>query len=95
MSALAAVPLAIGFGMFAFVSLGEGYFANGAIAAAGAPLVRAIVFVVVILGGALQTLFELVRLGTLRPRLRKKICRETYAPGDAVFHEGDPGKRYF
>ena len=114
MSALVAVPLAIGFGMFAFVSLGEGYFANGAIAgifttfilcfvcvllgdktttvyaprinstfflgiftyglvhsdnaaiaAGGAPLVLAIVFAVVILGGALQTLFGLVRLGTL------------------------------
>ena len=31
-SALLAVPLTIGFGMFAFVALGEGYFANGAIA---------------------------------------------------------------
>ncbi len=114
MSALVAVPLAIGFGMFAFVSLGEGYFANGAIAgifttfilcfacvllgdktttvyaprinstfflgiftyglvhgdnaaiaAGGTPLVLAIVFAVVILGGALQSLFGLVRLGTL------------------------------
>ena len=114
MSALVAVPLAIGFGMFAFVSLGEGYFANGAIAgifttfilcfacvllgdktttvyaprinstfflgiftyglvhsdnaaivAGGAPLVLAIVFAVVILGGAIQLLFGLIRLGTL------------------------------
>src|SRR5215813_2305995 len=31
-SALLAIPLTIGFGMFAFVSLGEGYFAHGAIA---------------------------------------------------------------
>ncbi len=114
MSALVAVPLAIGFGMFAFVSLGEGYFVNGAlagiftafilcfvcvllgdktttvyaprinstfflgiftyglvhtdnaaIAAGGAPLVLAILFSVVVLGGALQSLFGLVRLGTL------------------------------
>lgn len=113
-SALLAVPLSIGFGMFAFVSLGEGYFANGAIAgiftafilcivcvllgdktttvyaprinstfflgiftyglvhtdnaaiaAGGVPLVLAIIFAVVVLGGALQSLFGLVRLGTL------------------------------
>lgn len=113
-SALLAVPLTIGFGMFAFVSLGEGYFANGAIAgiftafilcvvcvllgdksttvyaprinstfflgvftygivhtnnaaiaAGGVPLVLAIVFSVVVLGGLLQFLFGLVRLGTL------------------------------
>lgn len=113
-SALLAVPLTIGFGMFAFVALGEGYFANGAIAgiftgfilcivcvllgdktttvyaprinstfflgiftyglvhtdnaaiaAGGVPLVLAIVFSVVVLGGALQSLFGLVRLGTL------------------------------
>jgi sulfate permease, SulP family len=113
-SALLAVPLTIGFGMFAFVALGEEYFANGAIAgiftgfilcivcvllgdktttvyaprinttfflgiftyglvhtdnaaiaAGGVPLVLAIVFSVVVLGGALQSLFGLVRLGTL------------------------------
>ena len=113
-SALLAVPLTIGFGMFAFVALGEGYFANGAIAgiftgfilcivcvllgdktttvyaprinttfflgvftyglvhtdnaaiaAGGVPLVLAVVFSVVVLGGALQSLFGLVRLGTL------------------------------
>jgi len=113
-SALLAVPLTIGFGMFAFVSLGEEYFASGAIAgmftafilcivcvllgdrgttvyaprinstfflgiftyglvhggdaeiaAGGVPLILAIVFSVVVLGGALQALFGLVRLGTL------------------------------
>jgi MFS superfamily sulfate permease-like transporter len=113
-SALLAIPLTIGFGMFAFVSLGEGYFAHGAIAgiytgfilcivavllgdktttvyaprinstfflgiftfglvhtdnqviaAGGVPLVLAIVFAVIMLGGALQALFGLVRLGTL------------------------------
>ena len=113
-SALLAVPLSIGFGMFAFVALGEGYFANGAIAgiftafilcvvcvllgdktttvyaprinstfflgiftyglvhtdnaaiaAGGVPFVLAIVFSVVVLGGALQSLFGIVRLGTL------------------------------
>lgn len=113
-SALLAVPLTIGFGMFAFVALGEGYFANGAIAgiftgfilcivmvllgdktttvyaprinstfflgiftyglvhtdnaaiaAGGVPLVLAIVFAVVVLGGAIQALFGIIRLGTL------------------------------
>ena len=31
-SSAVAIPLAIGFGMFAFVTLGEEYFAHGAIA---------------------------------------------------------------
>jgi sulfate permease, SulP family len=113
-SAGIAVPLAMGYGMFAFASLGENYFANGAlaglttalivalvcvvlgdrttkvyaprinstfflglfiyglvhsdlpeIAAGGAPLVLTIAFSVVLLGGVLEALFGLVKLGTL------------------------------
>jgi len=113
-SAAVAIPLAMGYGMFAFASLGENYFADGAlaglttafvaavvcvllgdktttvyaprvnstfflglliyglvhsgmpeIAAGGVPLVLAIAFSVVLLGGALEASFGFVRLGTL------------------------------
>jgi MFS superfamily sulfate permease-like transporter len=113
-SAAVAIPLAMGYGMFAFASLGEGYFADGVlagiatafvvavvcvllgdktttiyaprvtstfflglliyglvhsdvpeIAAGGIPLILAIAFSVVLLAGALQALFGLVKLGTL------------------------------
>ncbi len=113
-SAAIAVPLAMGYGMFAFASFGESYFADGAlaglttafvvgivcvllgdktttvyaprvnstfflglliyglvhsdapeIAAGGTPLILAIAFSVILLGGILQALFGLVRLGTL------------------------------
>jgi MFS superfamily sulfate permease-like transporter/CRP-like cAMP-binding protein len=113
-SAAIAIPLAIGYGMFAFTSLGENYFADGAIAgvttalvvavvcvvlgdktttvyaprvnttfflgiliyglvhsddpqiaAGGIPLVLAVAFSVILLGGALQALFGIVRLGSL------------------------------
>jgi sulfate permease, SulP family len=113
-SAAIAIPLAMGYGMFAFASLGEAYFADGAmaglltalviavvcvlagertttvyaprinstfflglliyglvhsdapaIAAGGAPVILAITFSVVLLGGALEALFGLMRLGTL------------------------------
>ncbi len=113
-SAAVAIPLAMGYGMFAFASLGENYFADGAlaglttafvaavvcvvlgdrtttvyaprvnstffiglliygpvhsgmpeIAAGGVPLILAIAFSVVLLGGALEALFGLIKLGTL------------------------------
>ncbi len=113
-SAAVAIPLAMGYGMFAFASLGENYFAVGAlaglttalvvavvcvllgdktttvyaprvnstfflglliyglvhsgapeIAAGGVPLVLAIAFSVVLLGGVFEALFGFVRLGTL------------------------------
>jgi MFS superfamily sulfate permease-like transporter len=113
-SAAIAIPLAMGYGMFAFASFGESYFADGAlaglttafvvailcvvlgdktttvyaprvnstfflgvliyglvhsdspeIAAGGAPLIIAIVFSVILLGGVLQALFGLVKLGSL------------------------------
>ncbi len=113
-SAAIAVPLAMGYGMFAFTSFGESYFADGAlaglttafvvgivcvvlgdktttvyaprvnstfflglliyglvhsdapeIAAGGTPLILAIAFSVILLGGVLEALFGLVRLGTL------------------------------
>jgi len=113
-SAAIAIPLAMGYGMFAFASLGDNYFADGAVAglttafivavvcvllgekttivyaprvnstffiglliyglarsdappivAGGAPLILAIVFSVILLGGALEALFGLVKLGTL------------------------------
>src|SRR6202050_1394014 len=113
-SAAVAIPLAMGYGMFAFAALGENYFADGAlaglatalvvavvcvllgdktttvyaprinstfflglliyglvrsgtpeIAAGGVPLILAIAFSVVLLGGVLEALFGLVRLGTL------------------------------
>jgi sulfate permease, SulP family len=113
-SAAIAIPLAMGYGMFAFTSLGENYFADGAIAglttalvvavvcvvlgdktttvyaprvnttfflgiliyglvhsdephiaAGGIPLVLAVAFSVILLGGALQALFGTVKLGTL------------------------------
>jgi SulP family sulfate permease len=113
-SAAIAIPLAMGYGMFAFTSLGESYFADGAIAglttalvvavicvalgdktttvyaprvnttfflgiliyglvhseepkiaAGGIPLVLAVAFSVILLGGALQALFGIVKLGTL------------------------------
>ena len=113
-SALVAIPLAMGYGMFAFASLGENYFADGAlaglttafvvavvcvvlgdqtttvyaprvnstfflglliyglvhsgmpeIAAGGVPLILAIAFSVVLLGGALEALFGFIKLGTL------------------------------
>ena len=113
-SAAIAIPLAMGYGMFAFTSLGENYFADGAIAgvttalvvavvcvvlgdktttvyaprvnttfflgiliyglvhsddpqiaAGGIPLVLAVAFSVILLGGALQAVFGIVRLGSL------------------------------
>jgi sulfate permease, SulP family len=113
-SAAIAIPLAMGYGMFAFASFGESYFADGAlaglttafvvaivcvllgdktttvyaprvnstfflglliyglvhsgapeIATGGAPLILAIAFSVVLLGGAFEALFGFVRLGTL------------------------------
>jgi sulfate permease, SulP family len=113
-SAAVAIPLAMGYGMFAFASFGESYFADGAlaglttafvvavvcvllgdgtttvyaprvnstfflglliyglvhsgmpeIAAGGVPLILAIAFSVVLLGGALEALFGLIKLGTL------------------------------
>ena len=113
-SAGVAIPLAMGFGMFAFVSLGDADFANGALAglmtalivgvasvmlgdksanvyaprvtttfflgillyrlvhsdapiveSGGLPLVLAIIFSIILLGGVFQMLFGLVRLGTL------------------------------
>jgi sulfate permease, SulP family len=113
-SAAVAVPLAMGYGMFAFAPLGENYFADGALAglatalvvaavcvllgdktttvyaprinstfflglliyglvhsdapeivSGGVPLILAIGFSVVLLGGLLEALFGLVRLGTL------------------------------
>jgi MFS superfamily sulfate permease-like transporter len=113
-SAAIAVPLAMGYGMFAFASFGESYFADGAlaglttafvvgivcvllgdktttvyaprvnstfflglliyglvhsgvpeIASGGTPLILAIAFSVILLGGMLEALFGLVRLGTL------------------------------
>jgi sulfate permease, SulP family len=113
-SAAISIPLAMGYGMFAFASFGESYFADGAlaglttafvvailsvvlgdktttvyaprvnstfflgvliyglihsdspeIAAGGVPLILAITFLVVLLGGVLQALFGLVKLGSL------------------------------
>lgn len=113
-SAAIAIPLAMGYGMFAFSSLGENYFADGAlaglaaasivpivcvllgdkttkvyaprvtstffigllifglvrsdqpaIAARGIPFTLGIAFLVLLLGGALQALFGLIKLGTL------------------------------
>jgi len=113
-SAAIAIPLAMGYGMFAFASFGENYFADGAlaglttalvvaivcvvlgdktttvyaprvnttfflgiliyglvhsdapeIAAGGVPLILAIAFSVILLGGVLQALFGFVKLGTL------------------------------
>jgi SulP family sulfate permease len=113
-SAAIAIPLAMGYGMFAFASFGESYFADGAlaglttafvvailcvvlgdktttvyaprvnstfflgvliyglvhsdspeIAAGDVPLILAIVFSVILLGGVLQALFGLVKLGSL------------------------------
>src|SRR6476620_12223325 len=45
-SAAIAIPLAMGYGMFAFTSLGENYFADGAIAGVTTALVVAVVCVV-------------------------------------------------
>ena len=113
-SAAVAIPLAMGYGMFAFAALGDDYFASGALAglatacvvaivcvllgdrtttvyaprvtstfflglliyglvhsdmptivAGGIPLILAITFSVVLVAGALQALFGLVKLGTL------------------------------
>jgi sulfate permease, SulP family len=113
-SAAIAIPLALGYGMFAFSSLGENYFADGALAGlataaivpvvsillgdktttvyaprvtstffigllifglvrsepsamatGGVPFTLAIAFLVLLLGGALQALFGLIKLGTL------------------------------
>jgi sulfate permease, SulP family len=113
-SAGVAIPLAMGYGMFAFASLGEHFFADGALAglatafvvaivcvlagdrtttvyaprvnstfflgiliyglvhseapaivAGGVPFILAIAFSIILLGGVLQTLFGLVKLGTL------------------------------
>jgi SulP family sulfate permease len=113
-SAAVAIPLAVGFGMFAFVALGDEYFANGALAglytafivgivcvllgdrsttvyapritstffiglllyqlvhseapflkSGGPALVLVVFFSIILLAGAFQLLFGLVRLGTL------------------------------
>ena len=54
-SAGAAIPLAMGFGMFAFVSLGDQYFANGALAGLMTALVVGVVSVM--LGAKSPTLY--------------------------------------
>src|SRR5580693_7937695 len=113
-SAAVAIPLAMGYGMFAFAPLGEDYFEDGALAgiatavivaiacvalgdktttvyaprvtstfflgllifglahsdepaigAGGAPLVLAIAFSIVLLAGAFESLFGVIKLGTL------------------------------
>jgi len=113
-SAAIAIPLAMGYGIFAFSSLGENYFADGALAglaaasiipivcvllgdktttvyaprvtstffigilifdlvrsdgpaitAGGTPFILAIVFLVLLLGGVLEALFGVIKLGTL------------------------------
>lgn len=113
-SAAVAIPLAIGFGMFAFVALGDQYFADGALAGlatafivgvasvllgdrtttvyapritttffiglllldlsrsdhpvlkeGGVPLLLLVLFLIVLLAGALQALFGLLKFGTL------------------------------
>src|SRR6516225_868904 len=113
-SAAIAIPLAMGYGMFAFSSLGENYFADGALAglaaasivpivcvllgdktttvyaprvtstffigllifglvrsdasaikAGGIPFILGITFFVLLLGGMLEALFGLIKLGTL------------------------------
>ena len=113
-SAAVAIPLAMGYGMFALSALGEHYFADGAlaglatafvvavacvvlgdrtttvyaprinttfflgiliyglvhsqspeIAAGGTPFILAISFAVLMLGGLLEALFGLIKLGTL------------------------------
>ena len=113
-SAAVAIPLAMGYGMFAFAPLGEDYFEDGALAgiatavvvaiacvalgdktttvyapritstfflgllifglahsdepairAGGAPLVLAIAFSIVLLAGAFESLFGIIKLGTL------------------------------
>ena len=113
-SSAVAIPLAIGFGMFAFVTLGDEYFAHGAIAGlisafvagvlcvvlgdrtttvyaprvtttfflglllyslvhsdapalkgASVPTILLIFFSIMMLGGAFQALFGIMRLGTL------------------------------
>jgi len=46
MSAAVAIPLAMGYGMFAFVSLGDGYFGNGVLAGLWTAMVVGIVCVV-------------------------------------------------
>ncbi len=112
-SAAVAIPLAMGFGMFVFSSLGENYFADGALAglvtapvvalvcvllgdktttvyaprvnstfflgilifglvhsdepaivSGGVPFIFTIAFSVILLGGLLQALFGLIKLGT-------------------------------
>jgi SulP family sulfate permease len=45
-SAAVAIPLAMGYGMFAFASLGENYFADGALAGLTTAFVAAVVCVV-------------------------------------------------
>lgn len=113
-SAAVAIPLAMGYGMFAFVALGDAYFAHGVLAGlytaiivavvsvatgdrtttvyaprvittfflgslvfalvhSDAPIIRtgnvdqtlAIIFSIILVGGAFQALFGLMRLGTL------------------------------
>jgi MFS superfamily sulfate permease-like transporter len=113
-SAAVAIPLAMGYGMFAFVSLGESYFASGALAglytafivaivcillgdkttsvyaprinstffiglliyglvhsemptikSGGVSLILAVTFSIILLAGAFQALFGLIRLGSL------------------------------
>jgi MFS superfamily sulfate permease-like transporter len=113
-SAVVAIPLAMGYGMFAFAPLGENYFEDGALAGiatalvvaiacvllgdrtttvyapritstfflslliyglahssepavstGGPPLILAIAFSSVLLAGAFQSLFGVIRLGTL------------------------------
>jgi sulfate permease, SulP family len=113
-SAAVAIPLAMGYGMFAFVALGESYFASGALAglytafvvaivcvflgdktttvyaprinstffiglliyglahsdvpaikSGGVPLILTITFAIILLGGLLQFIFGLIRIGSL------------------------------
>ena len=54
-SAAVAIPLAMGYGMFAFVALGENYFASGALA--GLYTAFAVAIVCVVLGDNTTTIY--------------------------------------
>jgi MFS superfamily sulfate permease-like transporter len=68
-SAAVAIPLAMGYGMFALVSLGDRYFADGALAGLYTAFLVAIVSVV--LGLGVEILRDLFKLDAEKPHYQK------------------------
>ena len=89
-SAAVAIPLAMGYGMFALVSLGDEYFDNGAFAGLCAAFVVAVVSVV--LGDKTPTVYAPRINSTFFLGARAVGLHRLLHPGGAGMHSCGPGR---